>query len=923
MNLHFASPELLLLVLPVGWLLWHERSTNVTANLLRALCALALLLAAANPFAARASEGRDLWLVVDRSRSMPDGGDAAGLELVRYAEEERRAHDRVGVVTFGGAAELEASPSADSRFPGYARALDRDGSDLAGALELALELVPDGTDASLLVVSDGEHTGSDPLVVARRAGMRGIPIHVRRAARSGTLDRAVERIELPDSVESGQAFQFAAWVHADRAGPAEVVLRRGDVVVSRGVRELRAGSNRLLFRDRLAAGGIAEYEVSVSDVGTAAPDRTPENDTAHGALRVRGPARVVLLNEDGAEDSLVRALREAGLRVDAAAPETVSLDALLLGAYRAVILENVDAGRLGSRGRRALAEHVTEHGGGLLVTGGRSSYGRGGYYRSELDPLLPVSMELRQEHRKQGVALAIAMDRSGSMQAPVAGNRTKMDLANAGAVAAIEMLSSADSVAVLAVDTEAHVVQPTVAVDDLAALVSRVRRIRSQGGGIFVFNALEAALRELDKAPQQSKHIVLFADAADSEQQEGVMQLLLEAAPFGVTCSVIALGTRGDADATFLSRVADVGQGQAYFTTSPTDLPRLFAQDTLAVSRATFVEDPTGVDVLPGLLGLGDVALDGFPALAGYNLTYLRPECAQGLATTDEYRAPILAWSYRGLGRVAAFAGQIGGEFGAEVVAWPGFQALFSTVVRWTTGLEQPGDVFASLEREGGEAVFEVEFADDSPTLEGGRTDLIANLTRPDGTTVQVPFERVGSRRFRARTPLEQVGTSVGTLVLDEGAADREASFLTLPPVSLPYSPEFERRADPDHGARLLRALAATSGGRELASPSDLFAGPTASRAWRSLQVPLALAALVLLVLEIAVRRLALLQRIPVPRRSVASGAEPRPAGPERPRAATTPEARPAASAAPESSPPPAVGDALERARRRASERLR
>ena len=70
------------------------------------------------------------------------------------------------------------------------------------------------------------------------------------------------------------------------------------------------------------------------------------------------------------------------------------------------------------------------------MAGGKQSFGSGGYFDSAIDPLLPVSMELKTEHRKLAVAMAIVMDRSGSMGASVGvGGKqvTKMQLANTGA----------------------------------------------------------------------------------------------------------------------------------------------------------------------------------------------------------------------------------------------------------------------------------------------------------------------------------------------------------------------------------------------------------------------------------------------------------------------------------------------------------
>ena len=47
-----------------------------------------------------------------------------------------------------------------------------------------------------------------------------------------------------------------------------------------------------------------------------------------------------------------------------------------------------------------LAVWVKETGAGFMKTGGTHAYGPGGYFRSPLEPIMPVSMELRQEHRK-------------------------------------------------------------------------------------------------------------------------------------------------------------------------------------------------------------------------------------------------------------------------------------------------------------------------------------------------------------------------------------------------------------------------------------------------------------------------------------------------------------------------------------------
>jgi secreted protein with Ig-like and vWFA domain len=135
------------------------------------------------------------------------------------------------------------------------------------------------------------------------------------------------------------------------------------------------------------------------------------------------------------------------------------------------------------------------------MVGGKFSFGSGGYFGSAIDELLPVSMELRTEHRKLAVAMAVVMDRSGSMAASVAGGVTKMDLANEGVARAIELLGPNDAVSVLAVDSEPHIVVPLTKLGkNREDIDDRVRRITSGGGGIYVYVGLKAAWEELKKS---------------------------------------------------------------------------------------------------------------------------------------------------------------------------------------------------------------------------------------------------------------------------------------------------------------------------------------------------------------------------------------------------------------------------------------
>ncbi len=122
----------------------------------------------------------------------------------------------------------------------------------------------------------------------------------------------------------------------------------------------------------------------------------------------------VLLVTPYPDDPLAAALRQGGVPVDVATDPS-RLHAGNLSSSRLVILNNMAANRLPAAFLDGLPFFIKEQGGGLLMSGGPQSFGAGGYFESQIDALLPVSMELREEHRKLAVAMAIVLDRSGSM----------------------------------------------------------------------------------------------------------------------------------------------------------------------------------------------------------------------------------------------------------------------------------------------------------------------------------------------------------------------------------------------------------------------------------------------------------------------------------------------------------------------------
>ena len=876
----FDYPEVFLLAIPLWFAMrrwgWVQGPTGV----LRTVIMLLLLFALAIPRLNLAGQGMDIVVVADRSRSMPEQSDQQLRDLIRDLENNRRAGDRISIVTFGSNAEIERELSESAVTNEFTRVIDNDGSDINEALLTALDRRTNlDRPARILLMSDGNYNGASPLYAARRAREENVPVDFREFDKPSSGDLAIDSILLPRETAPNEPFQFSVMVYADRDAMADVVVRRDGVEIARRRADLTLGINRLIFRDWIREGGMHQYSASLVFDDSAAGggiDPITENNQAAAVVRVVAGRKILLVTHDGQISNVGRALQSARMPFDVVSATATGMTLDELEPYRAVILENVAAGDLGRVRMERLAQFVEDAGGGLMMTGGRQSFGTGGYYKSPLDEILPVAMDSQEETRRSRAAIAVVLDRSGSMTAPVRGGKSKMDLANLGTAECVRMLSPRDMVAVIAVDSAPHVIQPMTAVKSPEAIASRVLRIQSMGGGIFVYTGLVAAGSELMKASDyKTRHIILFSDAADSEEPGDYKQLLKKYANAGITVSVIGLGSQADKDAAFLEDIAQRGSGNFEFTSDPLDLPRLFTQDTMSITRNMFLttdseEAPNGFSgrVLPDIQLMGEFAASTLPAVDGYNLTFLKSDASQGVVSTDENTAPFSAFWYRGLGRVVAVPLELDGEYSGNLTSWNAYEDFVITHARWLMGEDDPDDVFVSLAQDGLDAVVQVELDPNRPNKQRGMPPKLVVIppSQERSEVIEPEFTWTGPDTLEGRFRLEQLG-SYRTLVK---TAERE--FTRGPALTLPYSPEFMPRVGLPSGAETLKSMAEISGGEPRVNVLELYDDiPARSRQLRSLIPFICVLTMVLLAVEIAGRRWGWWDRWAAARRSRAA----------------------------------------------------
>lgn len=914
--IQFQEPYWLLVLLPTGVLFWLVRPATAWLFALRASVVLLCCLALARPSWQLKDASGTVVLVADRSLSMPASGAASHKEAVSLLVHNMARNDLLGVVSFGEQVMVERAPAfgeVDAPVP----EVGGEASSLAEAIDRAVSLIPDGDPGRILVVSDGRFTGDAPAGAAFRAAARGIPIDHRLLARPEAGDIAIEKMSAPQSVPLKEGFTVSAFVRAPVALEVTYELTRDNTVVAAGGRRLAPGLNRLVFRDRLSRKGAAQYTLRVMPKDPTHADPVPENNTARLLVTAEGAPPVLLVTQTPG-GGLERLLTAGGVEVRSVKPGQAPLDLAQLSGVSAVILENIAAAEMPGGATETLAQWVRS-GGGLLMTGGKKSFGPGGYFKGPLDPILPVSMELKQEHRKLSLAIVTTLDCSGSMGAPCPGasGKTKMDMANLGAAQVVELLSPMDEFGAIAVDTEAHEFVAIGPNTNPQGASAAVRRIGVTGGGIYINAALAASAKMLKNAKPATKHLILFADACDSEQEvAGEYKRLVPAmVKDGMTVSVIGMGSEKDPDANLLKDIAKLGGGQCYFAEDPGKIPQFFAQDTFTVARSTFVEETTAQSAVPGMTVITGRAAEKFPAVGGYNLTYAKEGTVVASVSKDEYAAPICASWRVGAGRVAVYAAEVDGKFTGPMGQWAGSGHFFTSLARFVAA-KDANEFAVTQEVEDGVARVRVHLSPQRAAF--GKKPVVHAL---QGAPGRAPAEQVLDMQWEdadtlvASVPMRAATTTLCSVNMEEGSGpDKNITRLQLPPVRLPYPPEYALHAGgAKAGQELLSRLSQATGGVDRADLGSIW-GDIPRRPRLHDWTPWVLVgACAFLLLEVLERRTALVSGALAFAASAGRAVRRLTGGPSRPRAAVAADSpKPGAPAnAPKAAPATGKTDPL------------
>lgn len=840
MSLEFARP-LLLLLLPAYIALIYlidrrggRRSRRIkhrVARVMRCLLTCLCVLALAAPSVVLPGGQQAVWILADASASARGMQDQM-TQSVRTALENKDASVNAGVIAFGGNAMVEKPLAQDGTYNGVTTAVDAQASDLSSALTLASALLPEDAQGRIVVLSDG--ATEDVRAAAQQLAARGVTVDFQSFSGDALPDAQISQLNVPSRVYQGQSFTVTVQVTANHDTAGTLVLYQNRTPVSSREVTLRRGDNTFTFRDTAADTGVVTYEARLISEG----DSCAQNDSMGGYVYVQGAPKLLLVEGRQGEGSEMAAmLCAAAMQYETVLPAQLPYDAEQLRQYDGVVLVNVDYDAADEEQWAALDSAVRVLGRGLTVIGGDSSYALGGYRGSKLEEMLPVTIDVRNKLDLPSLALMLVIDKSGSMSDGMFGT-TRLELAKEAAMRAAEVLTPNDQVGVIAFDDAAKWVVNLQKAEDVEAIQNQIGTIRP-GGGTAFFTALYEATYALMNAQAQQKHIIFLTDGEAGDT--GYLQLCDIMQQNDITLTTVAVGS--GADQATLRTLAQQGGGRAYAANEFDNLPKIFTKETYLVS-GSYVQNRTFTPVITEQSALTD--FEGFPQLSGYLAATEKSLATVSLMSDRE--DPILAWWQYGAGRVVAFMADSRGAWTSEFLQWDQAAAFYGGMAAFTLpGEEREGQL--TTERQG-DALRIVYTAP-----EGAQTGLSTSVTAllPDGTQTQLALQESAPGVYEGEIAAAQLGAYA--LRVEQRDASGELQRVMEGGAVNGYSGEYDLRSQ--NAESTLPYLSALTGGRVITDSAEMLKATNAVvRARRDLTQPLLWALMVLLLCDIALRRL-------------------------------------------------------------------
>src|SRR6266571_2621016 len=807
MRLSFDTywPLLLLLVIPYLWRVQtrtladlspkHLQLASVVRSVIIALITVSLM----QPVLYRSGAWESIVYLLDVSESVSPPAIQSAIQWIQqtnnlgHPDHSRFVPFAANSTVFETLEQLKVVEVANESSRG---SIDQSATDIEGAIDTAIRSFAPHHLKRLVLISDGNENSGHMMDVLSRLKLEGVRVYAVPAEARTNRDVWVEAIMAPSEITAEELFPLEAHVYSQVDTSAEVEVKYGDKTLGSRKVQLIRGLYRVAFEGSIKdEAGPVTLEAEVK----AARDPFPDNNKFRTSIVVQGRPKILYV--EGHPQSaryLEAALKAEGFSVTTVPSNAIPLNIEVLDAYDAVVLSDVARNTLNDQQMRTMATYVRDLGGGFILAGGENNYGEGGYSKTIIEEVLPVTFEAKKE-KPESVAMIVVLDKSGSM------GGQKIELAKEATKAPLQLLKDEDRFGVVAFDYNFYWPVRLQSVSNRTQINQAISSIIA-GGETNIYPALREAFIQLTGASTEVKHVILLSDGRSlPDDFQGLTQKMAEAK---ITVSTVAVGNGADRE--LLANIATWGKGRTYYLEEPTNVPQIFTEETELATGKTLREESFKPVVKKNVEAFKGIDFNAAPPLLGYVAT--KSKDTSEVLLESKRKDPILArWQY-GLGKTAAFLSDLKDRWAVDWLRWNGYPKFWSQVVRETMRRRDNDEFDFRVVKDGDEAKISIN----AIRKDGQFRNKLQTLVRvlgPDQAISDVAVHQVGPGAYEAKYPLSKKGSYLFRAVgADTGGPSRVLTY-SYPDEYHFYPPNTE----------LLRSISNETKGRFQPRAEDIF----------------------------------------------------------------------------------------------------
>nr|WP_285851883.1 VWA domain-containing protein [Sporosarcina luteola] len=786
---------------------------------LRCLVILCIVFALTVPYVLLPDDEEQIIFVVDRSVSVEEAGQAAE-QWISESLKERKANQSVGIYSFAGAFRTDSRlTAAKLEMPKLDPIESNGATNIANAVDLSAAVAKAGLATRIVLLSDGLETEGSIEELLPKYENSHVQIDTVVLRRSNDADASISLFETPRTAFEGERQLLRVEVESSTKTAGQLLVYLNDEEIISETVALDEGANQFAFHHEARGTGLLKYEAKL----IVPDDGLLENNRMLSVTMLEQSPRVLVVDTERSPSVIPSLLDRNAMNVDVMDAEKLpeSLSGYL--GYSAIIFDNVPGHLVGEHKMTVIEQAVKNFGTGFMMVGGDESYGLGGYFKSPIERLLPVEMEVKGKEQLPSLGLVIAMDRSGSMSG------SKIVIAREAAARAVELLRNDDTFGFTAFDHELWEVIPVGPLRDKQEAMDQILSIPA-AGGTDIFPSVAKAYEDLSDLKLQRKHIILLTDGQSSMPPD-YEEIIAEGKKTNVTLSTVAIGT--DADSVLLEELAELGGGRFYNAVDESTVPAILTRETSMLTR-TYIEDDPFYVSLSNVPEWTSIFAEGVPQMNAYIAT--TPKGTATIVAESPKEDPVIAeWMY-GLGRTVAFTSDSTGKWSGDLARWEGYSGFWNTAVARLLPSYEEVPYLITHDRGGTYTI-----------TDSSRKSAFLDVVIVDEQGREVPFQSEPLAPGKLRVTLDAEPGLVFFGISDDKGGLFEAG------VSVPYSAEY-KPSEPNYA--LLEKIAERTGGEHLEDPAQVFRPhPFKSGDRKPIADWLILSAMILFFVDITLRR--------------------------------------------------------------------